>query len=260
MKNKYLKLSYILLIPLVVLSLASCSPDSTVATDVPDTSKDKEESPIFTPCEDLGKEYIDSFIFIGESTTYHLKSRGVLSGGTQTKQVWASKSGTATLDARIASLRIVYPETGEEMSIYDAAKQKKPQRLILTFGLNGALAKYKSGEKYFKSCYLLLIDEIRRGSPQTEIIIQSCFPISDKMDTSAYLVDAKTLNEYIDTINGWALTLAKEEGLGYLNTQEVLRDSHGYLRKEYDAGDGYHISTEGYKCILEYIRTHKKEN
>ena len=37
-------------------------------------------------------DIIDKFIFLGESTTYHLKSRGVLSGGTQTTQVWAPKA------------------------------------------------------------------------------------------------------------------------------------------------------------------------
>jgi lysophospholipase L1-like esterase len=76
------------------------------------------------------------------------------------------------------------------------------------------------------------------------------------MDMSNYTVDAKTLNEYIDTINGWALSLANEQGIGYLDTQEILRDEKGFLRSDYQAGDGYHLSASAYNEILMYIRTH----
>ena len=65
------------------------------------------------------EDIIDKIIFLGESTTYHLKSRGVLSGGTQTTQVWAPKSGTLMLDTSTAHCRIVYPETNEKEQNYD---------------------------------------------------------------------------------------------------------------------------------------------
>ncbi len=253
MKNKYLKLSYISLALVAVLAIGSCSGDTTLPTDV---YEEERVSTVLVPCDDLGQEYIDSFIFFGESTTYHLKSRGVLRGGTETTQVWSPKNGTANLDTTISEIKIVYPETGEEMTVYDAAKQKKPQRIILTFGLNGAVTKLKKGEDYFKTCYKSLINDILSASPDTTIIIQSCFPIAENMDMSAYSVDAKTLNEYIDTINGWSLSLAEELGLGYLDTQEVLRGNDGYLRQEYQAGDGYHLTAEAYRIILKYIRTH----
>ncbi len=254
MKNKYLKLSYISLTLLFCLLLASCGQDGTVQTDA---LEPEDKSALLVECDDLGDEYIDSFIFIGESTTYHMKSRGVLRDGTQTNQVWGPKGGTINLDTDISSLSIVYPETKEELTVFDAVSKKKPKRILLTFGLNGAVTKIKKGEKYFKTCYLSLINDIRAACPDTVIIIQSCFPIAENMDMSAYTVDASTLNGYIDTINGWALSLAEEQELGYLDTQEVLRDEKGFLKAEYHVGDGYHLNVEGYEVILKYIRTHK---
>ena len=262
-----MKKLFILLVCAAVICvwLSSCSSreseseDDKVAPSAAESILDensREESVFLEQSADAGEEYIESFIFLGESTTYHLKSRGVLSGGQNTTQVWAPRSGTLMLDRSTANCRIVYPETNEETDISEALKLKKPKYMLLTFGLNGATKAIKNGEEYFKSCYKGLIDTIRQHSPNTIIIIQSCFPIAKSMDMSAYSIDAMTLNKYIDQINGWACELALELGLGYLNTAQILKDNNGYLLEEYQAGDGYHLSTAAYENILYYIRTH----
>ena len=152
---------------------------------------------------DIGMDHIDSFIFFGESTTYHLKSRGVLSHGCNTTQVWGTESGTAKLDMTIRELRIVYPETNELLTVGEAAARKKPLRMFLCFGLNGAVGNIKKGADHFKSCYRLLIDEIKKNSPSTEIFLASAFPVAENMDMSRYKIDVDTLNSYIATINSW---------------------------------------------------------
>ncbi len=256
-KRKFKKLSYISLLSALLVCLGACagaadtaSADMTAPSDVPTG----------TAQSNVEEEYIDSFIFIGESTTYHLKSRGVLRDGRDTTQVWAPKGGTATLDASAVGMNIVYPETGEEMTIGEAARLKKPRRVLFTFGLNGATEKIKRGEEYFKACYLSLINSVRDNSPQTELIIQSCFPIAESMDVSAYSVDAATLNGYIDRINGWAEELARDEGLGYVNTAEAMKNKKGFLREELHVGDGYHLTADAYRLMLEYIQARRKEN
>ena len=206
--------------------------------------------------EDRGMSYIDSFIFIGESTTYHMKNRGVLSGGTGTKQIWAPRSGTMTLDLTCDKIKIIYPETGEELTFYEASTKKRPEYVIMTFGLNGAVQNIKRGEDYFKTCYKKLINSVRSASPNTKIILQSAFPVADNMDMSSYSVSVETLNEYIDTINSWTYNIAVEENVRYLDTAEVLCDENNNLLSEYQSGDGYHLTKEAYEKILYYIRTH----
>lgn len=255
----------LLCITVICVWLSSCSsrePESEEegaiesSIHIIDSKVPAAESVFLEQSADAGEEYIDSFIFLGESTTYHLKSRGVLSGGQSTTQVWAPKSGTLMLDRSTANCRIVYPETNEELDISEALQRKKPKYMLLTFGLNGATKAIKNGDEYFKSCYKGLIETIRAASPNTVIILQSCFPVAQNMDMSAYTVNAETLNAYIDRINGWSLELANELKLGYLNTAEILKNENGFLIDEYQVGDGYHLTTEAYKNILHYIRTH----
>ena len=259
-----IKLLILTLAAALCLSLLSCSKekeqDETTEPQTTDAPEDTEvvnlSDTLLLEGEDRGMSYIDSFIFIGESTTYHMKSRGVLSGGTNTKQIWSPKNGTMTLDLTANKIKIVYPETGEEITFFEAAKRKNPEYVVMTFGLNGAVQNIKRGEDYFKSCYKNLINAIKSASPATKIILQSAFPVAVNMDLSAYSVDLKTLNEYIDTVNGWTYSLAKEESLRYLDTAQILKDNKNNLKYEYQSGDGYHLTEEAYRQILYYIRTH----
>jgi hypothetical protein len=204
----------------------------------------------------MGQDYIDSFVFLGESTTYHLRSRGVLSGGKATTQVWGPKSGTLMLDAATSTCRIIYPETGEELDLHEAAKRKKAKYILLAFGLNGATRTVAKGKDHFFFCYEKLIDTLLSASPCTTVILGSCFPIAKNMDTSGYSLSPQELNEYIETLNSWCMELAQKRALGYLNTAQALKDTNGMLKEEYQAGDGYHLTREAYIEILEYIRTH----
>ena len=243
----------LLLIPLAaLLCLASCKS--------PDTEKsipcNEQKNALLSTTEDFGEEYLNSFIFFGESTTYHLKSRGVLKGGVNTTQVWAPKNGTANLDFSTKELRIFHPETKNELTLAEACAISKPKYLVITFGLNGAVQKIKKGKEVFKTTYKALTDSVKQASKDTKIILQSAFPIAKNMDMSNYTVDADTLNRYIDTINSWTFELACQEGFGYLNTAEILKDANGCLNAEYQCGDGHHLTTEAYRKILEYIRTH----
>ncbi len=256
MKNKLLLITLSLLLPLTLVGCGRKPSLPTVATEDLGTEKLPQPPTILQEGEDLGQSYLDSFIFFGESTTYHLKSRGVLSGGTATKQVWGPDNGTVNLDSTVTKLRIRYPETGEYLTVGEAAARGKPRFMILTFGLNGAVQNVRRGEDYYKSCYRSLLNAIRDASPDTKIILQSCFPVASNMDMSHYSCTLDELNSYIEIINGWVLSLAEEYELRYLNTAEILTDEQGRLRPDYQNGDGHHLTKDAYRLILQYIRTH----
>ncbi len=251
------KLSRITLLLATVFLFSSCTRENTPPpTSQSGTVIEDIRSPtVLNETDDQGQSYLDSFVFLGESTTYHMINRGVLKGGKKTTQVWGPDNGTVNLDSSTVSLRIRYPETGEYLTIREAAAKKKPPYLVLTFGLNGAVHKIKRGESYYRDCYLALIKEIQAASPHTRIILQSCFPVAENMDMQNYSVTVDELNAHINTINAWTLALAESEGLRYLNTAEILKDENGRLSMEYQAGDGHHLTREAYVKILHYIRT-----
>ena len=249
------RLLIFLTLTLCALLLFSCGDRSTTPT-VATSSEESETSAVLRESEDMGQGYIDSFIFFGESTTSPLKSRGVLSGGKNTAQVLGNNSGTAILDPDTANTTVIYPETGELITFREAVARKKPKYLFMSFGLNGAAYKLKRGEEYFKDCYRGLVDAVRQVSPNTKIILGSCYPVAENMDMSRYSLTLDGLNNAISTLNSWTLELCREEGVRYLDVNEVLTDKNGRLRLEYQVGDGHHLTKEAYIKILDYIRTH----
>lgn len=202
---------------------------------------------------DMGQAYLDSIVFVGDSTTAHLRSRGVLSGGTSTKQVWVPSDNTLLLDLNITAKKIVYPDTGEQLTIADATAKAKPAYMVLTIGLNGVTS-FVGNKNLYQNCYGKLIEAIQEASPDTKIILQSVFPVAANQKT--FSVDAATLNGYIDTLNGYVLELAGKYEVRYLDTASVLKGADGNLPEAYQNGDGIHLTAEGYNVILNYIRTH----
>ena len=254
-KNLILRLSSLSLLLAMLTCACACRATSSLPT-VQEPPQEPISPAIVAEGEEMGEEYLDSFVFFGESTLYHLKSRGVLRSGTRTTQVWGADNGTAMLDTTIDSFRIRYPETGELLTVAEAAERKKPERMLLCFGLNGAVQFHKKGGEYFKECYRLLLAEIRKASPSTRIVIASCFPVASNMDMSRYSVTLDELNAIIDKINAWAIELCEEEGLPYLAVGDILKDSKGRLKTEYQNGDGHHLTRNAYLAILKYLRTH----
>ena len=251
-----IKLSIFLAISLCALTLTSCGELGSMPTVSTSVEDETRVSVVLEESADMGEDYIDGFIFFGESTTYHLKSRGVLPGGRSTAQVLGNESGTAILDPDTASTSVIYPETGETVTFREAIERKKPKYLFMSFGLNGAAYKLRRGKDYFKDCYRELVGAVRSASPETKIILGSCYPVAENMDMSRYSLTLDELNSAIRTLNEWTLELCYEEGLRYLNVNEVLTDGDGRLRLEYQVGDGHHLTAAAYVKILEYIRTH----
>ena len=93
---------------IILFALTACGNINTIDSPLPVIVTEKNDN--------NQTNYLDDITFLGESTTYHLKSRGVLSGGKNTLQVWGPKSGTLMLDPTIDDCRIIYPETNQEIS------------------------------------------------------------------------------------------------------------------------------------------------
>ncbi len=214
--------------------------NSTPVVGLPDTVTLPE-----TP--DAGLAYQDKLIFVGDSLTSHLVKRGVLTGGRETKQVWRSELECINLKPGINAQTIIYPETGELLTIAEAAGREKPAVLIITLGTDWGVSYLTEAD--FKACYAGLVREIQKASPNTAVVLQSIFPVT---------ADCKVLdNAKIDIANQWVKAVAAETGCRYLDTQTILKDENNCLKASYcNSTDGIHLGKEAYEAILTYIRTH----
>ena len=107
---------------------------------------------------DMGQDYVDKFIFLGDSTTYGL-------GHYQTvnkNQVWTPASGTLTLYLWNTAT-IVY-EDGTEISIVDAVTKKQPEYMLITLGVIGFAMLVLN---YFVVVLTALFQSIHEASPNT---------------------------------------------------------------------------------------------
>lgn len=202
---------------------------------------------VLNESEDAGQSYIDDTVFIGDSTTHGMIFYAVLKDGKETTQVWTPKSGTLAM-WNLLKENIVYPDDDSEMLIADAIAIKRPEKVVLTLGVNGVSS---LSETDFKKYYQELIDVIKRESPDTDIILQSIYPVCD------YYQYVNSISmEKINRANSWIAQLANDNDVYYLNTITALVNEKGYLNNDYCNGDGIHISKEGFNVILNYIRTH----
>ena len=222
-----------------------------VSEEITEEASDTEEiiavpvPTVLDKSEDMGQEYINSLTFLGDSTTYGLKTYKMLKDGKSTKQLWAANGATLSI-ADILTKKIVYPETGKEMLIADAMASAKPEYLVVTLGAEGLRA---IEEEDFVKQYTSLVDALISASPETKIILQSIFPTNEKL--------AKLTNEKVDIANQHILKIAEDKGVRYLDTQSVLKDENGGLNVKYDnGGTGMNLTAEGFAIVLDYIRTH----
>ena len=198
---------------------------------------------------DAGREYLDKFVFLGDSTTYGI---GVYYNYGYTElcppsQVWTPASGTLTLSYyNIAT--IVYPETGEELNIVDAAERAKPEIMMITLGVNGVSF---MDEEWFIRDYTDLVKSIQDASPDTKIILNSIYPVA-----ASYAYQKDINNDKIRAANGWIERIADNTGCRFLNSFECLVGADGYLPESCQNGDGLHLTGEAFTTVMNYIRTH----
>ena len=215
----------------------------------PDQPQPPETPPTrLAETEDAGSAYLDKFVFLGDSTTYGLKYYGVLSGGSNTTQVWTPASGTLSLHQQ-SFVTIVYPETGEELTIVEAVTKKQPEYMLITVGVNGVSF---MDEEYFTSEYTKLVQNIQTASPNTKIILNSMYPVASSYK---YLSDIN--NNKITAANVWVEKVAESTGVRFLNSFETIVGADGWLPQEKQNGDGIHLNADGFQQILDYIRTHE---
>ena len=197
--------------------------------------------------EDGGQAYLDSLTFLCDSSIVGLKDYGLLSGGINTTQVWATPSGSLPA-SNIANARIVYPNDGSQITAANAAMIARPKILIISLG-NDALA--DTDKQSFIDNYKRLIRDIQSSSPETVII---CLTLTS-VTTDYNGIDGLTANLTTQAI-GWLQQVCVDTGVYYCDSASVIRNLDGNLLSEYASANGKTLNSTGLYQILQYLRTH----
>ena len=209
--------------------------EPAAAVDLPETA-------------DMGQEYQDKLVFLGDSTTYGMRAYDVV----PTAQIWTPASGTLALfNWAIETIDYHDPLTGQAtpLSISDCASVRQPEVLVITLGVNGIAF---LDEASFKQYYTDLVRAIQAVSPNTKIICHSLYPVIDSKTPGG--ID----NARVNAANVWVRDVAAATGARYLNSHDLLTDESGGLRADYSNGDdqGIHLNAAGFAVVLQNLRTH----
>lgn len=203
---------------------------------------------------EVKKEFkLENTVFVGDSNTYHLATYGLIPHG----QIWTGSECYLTLEPDVYQKHIVFPQTKKQMTVSEAAAMCKPEFMVITLGTDGALSLDRNG---FRLSFVQLIESIQSASSETEIFVQSIFPVC-KGKTDVRFTDVKKTNAKFSQANAWLCELADELGIKYLDTASVLSDASGNLKSEYntDHNDGYHLNRKGLLEMLKYIEEHAND-
>ena len=185
---------------------------------------------------------IQNVFFFGDSTTAHLAVRG----GIPKERVWSGEGSTMLF----TSVNDRSVKIGDElMSLAEAAARYRPKILVITVGASGGAGFLK--EDRFKSIYKKMLDGVRLASPETKIIVQSIYPLSDK--SKKYY--KKLTRQAVVDANEWIKDVCRECGVPYIDAHSLLVDKNGYLRPEFQNDEYLHLTKAAYDVILYNLET-----
>lgn len=197
---------------------------------------------ILKETEDGGKKYSDEFIFAGDSTALYYVINKQITG----KRLW-HKEGIDPETALTSSIYINHIDT--KKTFVENFKEKQPEKVIMTLGTNSAAYMEPA---YFIKNYKKLLNEIKKVSPNTLIIIQSIPPVAKSYDSKKNTIN----NDKINKLNYYIAEMCQELKLPFLNSAESLKDSDGGLKDGYYIKDGIHLSKSGNEIMMKYFETH----
>ena len=206
--------SIILLIICVVGLIVLLVLPSNNVSDYTDTDKpviNDVNDVVLSETADAGQAYIDKLYFVGDSTTLHFSKAGI-----ERSHLLVPSSHTLMLDSDIDEVTV--GDSGLTISEY--LKKEDAKIVIITVGVNGA---DRFTETRYKTYYKKLIKSIKDTSPNTTVILQSVFPVTEDYSSQ----NIGITNEGINRLNEWVKEIAFDEGLKYLDTQSILKNENG---------------------------------
>ncbi len=197
---------------------------------------------ILEQTEDYGEEYIDEFIFAGDSMALYYVINDAVSG----RRLWHQIS----INPETAYTNPIYINHIEtEKTFIQNMKERKPEKMIFTLGTNGAIMK----TEYFIECYKKLIEGMLDASPDTVLIIQAIPPVDHSYDENERGINNRKINE----LNYYIAKMCSELGIPFLNSAEAMKDENGGCKEGYClSSDGIHPTEEGTNALIHYMRTH----
>lgn len=188
-------------------------------------------------------DYFYDALFIGNSRTVGLS----LYGSMPEETTFYATVGMNIYDLLTSTAQIP-PEEGPEQSFTSVLNGKQYGKIYIMLGINDlGTGTSESFAEYYKT----VIDTIHQAQPNAIIYIQSIINISAERDAQGDAISNANINEK----NALLEQLANNDYIYYLNVNEVLIDSNGFLNADYTS-DGVHLGGGSLSLWEDYLYSH----
>ncbi len=215
------------------------SPSETTQETVTFNPPDNTEAQFTT----VNDDYFYDALFIGNSRTVGLSMFGSMPEET----TFYATVGMNIYDLLTSSAQVP-PEEGPEQSFSSVISGNQYGKIYIMLGINDlGTGTSESFAEYYKN----VIDQIHQQQPNAIIYIQSIINISAERDAQGDAISNQNINEK----NALLKQLANNDYIYYLDINEVLIDSNGYLNADYTS-DGIHLGGGSLSLWEDYLYSH----
>lgn len=226
----------------------------SAAASISESIKNAEFHPLLTqsPIEDIS--YFDDVVFIGDSVSLSLYNYN---------KKYNELGGARFLVAgSLSSMNALFPTSssyschpylnGKRVRLEDGVAALGSKKVYIMLGMNDiSMGVDRAVENYTRVLELIL-----EKSPDCRLIIQSTTPLARGSTSQSRSLN----NTTIDSFNQKMLELCRERHWYFLDVASVMKDSEGYLKREFCSDYprmGLHLTYNADSVWIEYIKNHK---
>lgn len=166
------------------------------------------------------KDIFDSIVFMGDSLTEPLSFYNILNDNSV-----VGIKGRDVIKARKNDLGTV--------------KNLNPEKIVMMYGMNDLLL-FKNASEFIKN-YKLLVSDVKKELPNTEVYINSIFPVQEK----AFKRNCMFGN--VEAFNNALKEMCNDMGIKFIDTRNLVNDNM------YEP-DGIHMKAEFYSPWLRLVQ------
>ncbi len=189
---------------------------------------------------EVGEEYFDDALFIGDSRIEGLKDYS----GLDNAAFYYSKGLTVydMMTKKIAKVR------GQRVTVNEALKEKQYGKIYVMVGINELGIKTT---KEYKKQYAKNLDKIEQLQPNADIFIMGVMHMTRDYTNGNEVYNNTNINDK----NVAAASLADGLRRFYIDMNPIVTDKDGFVKKKY-TWDGIHLKAEYYPLWVDFLKQH----
>lgn len=203
----------------------------------------KKTKRVFQPLVKEGKSvddsYFDDALFIGASRTQGFQNLSGLARGSYLTEIGINVKDVFTKKIRFGK---------DKIEICKAVEDGSFGKVYVMFGINEVGWPYL--EEFIEE-YRKVIQMIKKAQPEAVVYVQSIIQCSKEKAAKDKAFGKKNINRF----NKQILKMCKEEKVYFLQLNDVMTDSEGYLPSDVTT-DGVHMNQGMCKKWLSYLKSH----